>query len=234
MNKNTGVTTQEGAPDAEKEAAGTANARQSGTVIRVLTAPSRLIRKLYDWTISWSKTANAPYALFLVAFIESSVFLVPPDVLLIPMVVAQRKKWLRTAAICTLGSVTGALLGYLIGWAFYESVGKKVVDAYNLHHSMQLIGEKYAQNAFLTVLTAAFTPIPFKVITIAAGLFNIHLGTLVIASILGRGGRFFLVAGMLRIFAERVSSFIEKYFDILSIAFMVLLIGGFVLIKYVR
>lgn len=200
----------------------------------IFQAPIRCFRKLYDWTVHWAKTPQAPYALFGVAFIESSFFPIPPDVLLIAMVVSDRKKWLRNATICTIGSVIGALFGYFIGWFLYESVGKLIVNTYHLQPMMDLVGKKYAENAFLTVFTAAFTPIPYKVITIAAGLFRISLVTLVIASIIGRAGRFFLVAGCLRIFGEKLEKSIEKYFDIFSIIFMLLLIGGFLAIKYLK
>lgn len=202
------------------------------SLARIVKLPAIALRRMYGWTIHWAGTKQAPYALFGIAFAESSFFPVPPDVLLIPMVVARRNRWFRNALICTLGSVCGALLGYLIGWAFYESVGRKVVEAYDLHHAMQSIGQKYSQNAFLTVLTAAFTPIPYKVITIGAGLFKVSLPMLVLGSAVGRAGRFFLVAGLLRVFGERMSTFIEKYFDILSLAFAALLIGGFLVIKY--
>ncbi len=197
-------------------------------------APMRWMRKLYDWTIHWSKSQHAFWALFGIAFAESSFFPVPPDVLLIPMVVGNPKKWWKIAGICTLGSVMGAFFGYFIGWLFYESIGKPIVDFYHFQSQMDYIGTRYAQNAFLTVLTAAFTPIPYKVITIAAGLFKISLATLTIASVIGRAGRFFLVAGLLRVFGQKVEKFIEKYFDMLALLFMVLLIGGFLVIKYMK
>lgn len=210
-------------------------ARSSGKVIlSVLRWPSCTLRKLYDWTMNWSRTRQAPYALSAIAFAESSFFPVPPDVLLIPMVASRRPMWLRYALICTSGSVLGALLGYLIGWVFYESVGQAIVNAYNLQHSMDVIGEKYSQNAILTVFAAGFTPIPFKVISIGAGLFGVPIPALVAGAILGRGGRFFLVAGLLRVFGERVSEFIERHFDRLALVFTVLLIGGFVALKYLR
>lgn len=203
-------------------------------IIMILTAPIRFLRFLYKWTMHWAKTRQAPYALFGIAFIESSFFLIPPDVLLIPMVTAHRKKWLVFASICTAGSVAGAFLGYFIGWSLYETVGRAIVNAYNLQHAMDLIGQKYSENAFLTVFTAAFTPIPYKVITIAAGLFQIPLMTLAAASVIGRGARFFLVAGILRIFGKKLENTIEKYFDIFSVVFVALLIGGFVALKYLR
>lgn len=200
--------------------------------MNILKVPTAWFRKLYNWTIHWAKTPKAPYALFAIAFIESSFFPIPPDVLLIAMVVAERKKWFRNAFICTVGSVLGALLGYAIGLSFYAAIGKSIVDAYHLQAVIELVGRKYQENAFMTVFTAAFTPIPYKVITIAAGLFKISLFTLVIASIIGRAGRFFLVAGSLRIFGKKISDSIEKYFDIFSLIFVILLIGGFLFLKY--
>lgn len=193
----------------------------------------KILRKMYDWTIHWAKAKNAPYALFGVAFVESSFFPIPPDVLLIAMTVANKKKWLRYGLICTAGSVCGALFGYLIGWGLYEAIGKFIVETYHMQQIVDLVGRKYAENAFLTVFTAAFTPIPYKAITITAGLFKIPLTTLVIASIIGRAGRFFMVAGALRVFGEKIEKSIEKYFDILSIVFVGLLIIGFLLLKYV-
>ena len=196
-------------------------------------APIRnLLKRMYNWTLAWSKTKQAPYALFLVAFIESSFFPIPPDVLLIAMVVGARDKWFKNASICTLGSVIGALFGYLIGWLFYESIGKILIHIYHLESAIDLIGSKYAQNAFLTVLTAAFTPIPFKVITIGAGLFKIHLRTLIVASIIGRGARFYGISFLLRIFGKRIERLIQRYFDLFSVIFISLLIGGFILVKY--
>ena len=204
----------------------------NGNSLSVIKAPLVWFRKMYGWTIHWSKTKNAPYALFGIAFIESSFFPIPPDVLLIAMVVAQRKKWLLNATICTAGSVLGALLGYFIGRVLFETAGKLIVDTYHLEAVVAMIGKKYQENAFLTIFTAAFTPIPYKAITITAGLFRISLPVLIIASIIGRAGRFFLVAGALRIFGERIQNSIEKYFDIFSIVFVILLAGGFLLLKY--
>lgn len=193
----------------------------------------KVLRKMYDWTVHWARTKNAPYALFGVAFIESSFFPIPPDVLLIAMVVADNPKWIRYAFICTLGSILGALFGYFIGWGLYETVGKVIVDTYHLQQVVELIGRKYSENAFLTIFTAAFTPIPYKAITITAGLFRISLTVLIAASIIGRAGRFFLVAGSLRIFGKKIADSIEKYFDILSLVLAALLIIGFLLLKYV-
>jgi membrane protein YqaA with SNARE-associated domain len=204
------------------------------SVRNVLTAPSRLLRRLYDWTIHWSRTGYATVALFVIAVAEASVFPVPPDVLMIPMVVARPRRWWWTALVCTAGSVIGAVGGWLIGWGLYEAVGEPIVRAYHLEEKMVHVGQRYEENAFLTVVTAAFTPIPFKVITIAAGLFKVSLPMVVFAALVGRAGRFFLVAGLLRLFGERMAALIEKYFDLLAFAFLVLLVGGFFALRYLR
>lgn len=191
------------------------------------------LKKLYFWTLHWAGTKYSPWALFLIAFAESSFFPIPPDVLLIPMVVARPKKFLRIATICTLGSILGALLGYYIGWGLYEAVGKPIIQTYHLQEEVALVGAKYQANAFWAIFTAAFTPIPYKVFTISAGLFKISLETLIMASIIGRAGRFFFVAGALRIWGARIAHSIERNFNVFSIMFVILLIGGFLVITYV-
>lgn len=201
--------------------------------VNVIKFPTKVLKKLYNWTKHWSRTGKAPYALFAIAFAESSFFPIPPDVLLIPMTVAHREKWLRNALICTAGSVLGGILGYIIGWSLYQSIGKVLVETYHLQDAILSLGQKYADNAFLTVFSAAFTPIPFKAITISAGLFGISLPILIAASLIGRAGRFFLVAGALRVFGKKIEDSIEKYFDILSILFLVLLVGGILIFRFV-
>lgn len=202
------------------------------TVTSIIKAPLAWFRKLYDWTVHWAKSPYAHYALFGIAFAESSFFPVPPDVLLIAICIACPKKWWFSAAVCTLGSLCGAYLGYFIGWGLYETVGKLIVETYHLQDAVTLVGQKYTENAFLTIFTAAFTPIPYKAITITAGMFNIPLATLTVASIVGRAGRFFLVAGALRLFGKKIADSIEKYFDIFSIIFVVLLVAGAFVLKY--
>lgn len=199
---------------------------------KILAYPVKLTRSIYDWTIKWAKTKYSQYALFCIAFAESSFFPVPPDVLLIPMVIADRKKWFKTALVCSAGSVLGAFLGYFIGYQFFELVGVKIVELYNLQNAVQILSQKYSEHAFFTVFTAAFTPIPYKAITITAGLFKISLLTLFAASVIGRSLRFFLVAGLIRIFGAKIQIFIEKYFNLLTIAFVFLLAGGFFALKY--
>lgn len=196
-----------------------------------LSYPKKILRKLYNWTLEWSKSKCAPYALFGIAFAESSFFLIPPDVLLIAMLVANPFNWKKYAFITLAGSVLGGIFGYFIGLGFYETIGVKIVDFYNLNDLINSIKIKYETHAFLTVFLAAFTPIPYKLITISAGLFKISIWTMIIASVIGRGLRFFLVARLLRVFGEKISRGIDKYFDVLSLIFGALLIGGFIAIK---
>lgn len=186
---------------------------------------------MYDWTLAWSKSKYAPFALFFVAFAESSFFLIPPDVLLIAMIIASPSKWIKYGAITLAGSVLGGIFGYFIGYGLYEAVGVKIVEFYSLQGLIESIKIKYEANAFLTIFIAAFTPIPYKLITISAGLFKIPIYTLIIASVIGRGMRFFLVSGLLYVFGERIVKAIDKYFDILSLIFGALLIGGFLAVK---
>jgi len=198
----------------------------------IITYPFKIIRKLYDWVLHFAKTKYSDYALFVIAFMESSFFPVPPDVLLIPLVVGDRKKWWKKALICATGSIVGAFLGYAIGYILYETIGIAIVNFYGLQGAVASLGEKFKDNAFLTIFAAAFTPIPYKAITIASGMFKIKLIYLVLGSIAGRAGRFFIVAGAIRIFGEKIQYTVERYFNILSIAFLVLLIAGFAVLKH--
>lgn len=192
----------------------------------------KILKKLYNWTMHWAHTRRAHSALFLLAFAESSCFPVPPDVLLIPMVIADRKRWHILALICTIGSILGGIFGYLIGWGFFELIGQPIIHFYHLENMVTLVGQRYEAHAFITIFTAAFTPIPYKAITITAGMFRLNMLTLIIASILGRGGRFFMVALALKLFGKKIQESIEKYFNILSIVFVLLLIGGIICLKY--
>jgi membrane protein YqaA with SNARE-associated domain len=191
------------------------------------------MQKLYDWAEHWSQTHYGPIALFILAFIESSVFPVPPDVLLIALVLLNPKIWWYFAIICTAGSVIGGLFGYWIGYALWEAVGNFFLTYVFSAEAFQKVQHLYQQYDFWAVFAAAFTPIPYKVFTIAAGVFDLSIPHFTLASLTGRGGRFFLVAAILRIFGPKVKPFIEKYFNIISVVFLVLLIGGFVLIRFV-
>jgi membrane protein YqaA with SNARE-associated domain len=205
---------------------------------RTLTEPPipawRIHRRLYDWMMHWAHTPHSVVALFLLAFAESSFFPIPPDALLIALVLGSAQRWALFAALCTVGSVLGGVAGYGIGMFLMDTVGMPVIEFYNAQEYFVKVEQWYRQYDFWIVFAAAFTPIPYKVFTIASGAFHINLVGFVLASAIGRGARFFLVAGLLRLVGEPVRRFIDKYFDLLALAFVALLIGGFVLIRYAR
>ncbi|WP_265517558.1 YqaA family protein [Nitratireductor luteus] len=192
-----------------------------------------MLRKLYDYTMSLAATRHAEKGLATVSFVESSVFPIPPDVLLIPMVLAERAKWLRYAFICTLASVAGALLGYVIGAFLYEAVGQPILAFYGKEDAFEQAAEWYNRWGGWGVLFAAVTPFPYKVLTIFSGATGLSLPVFILVSIIGRGLRFYFVAWLLFRFGPPVRSFIEKNLGLLFTAFMVLLIGGFVAVRYV-
>ncbi|MCX6355431.1 MAG: DedA family protein [Candidatus Aureabacteria bacterium] len=226
----------------------------------------RSLRPLYDWVLHWADTPYGTPALFLISFIESSFFPVPPDVLFFALVFAHRERAFYYAAICTVGSVMGGMFGYYLGHEFFAVVnyivafvvgkaiwygiaheGARVVteagftfyaypvgSTYESDTSLFLwVQQLYDQNEFMAVFIAGFTPIPYKVFTVAAGYFNIPFSTLVLASILGRGGRFFGVSLLLWVFGPPIKRFIEKYFDWISVLFVVLIVLGFLIMNYV-
>jgi membrane protein YqaA with SNARE-associated domain len=193
----------------------------------------KFIKKLYDWVLHWAETPYGIPALFILAFAESSFFPVPPDVLLIALAISLPRKSFKYALICTVGSVLGGILGYGIGHYGYEAVGKPIVDFYHGQGIMDTIKLQYDRHGFIGILIAAVTPIPYKVFTIASGVFEFDFWLFIIGSIIGRSTRFFLVAGLIWKFGPSIKEFIDKYFNLLCWAFMILLIGGFILIKYV-
>lgn len=198
------------------------------------------IKSLYSWVLDWAERPTALWALALLAFAESSFFPVPPDVLLIPLVLGSRRKWLKLALVTTLASVAGALLGYWMGWQLWwssEAVFSplalfffRVIPGFS-PETFALMQQKYELYNFWIVFTAGFTPIPYKIITISSGAFLINFPMFLIASIISRGARFFLVSGLVSWFGEPIRDFIEKYFNWLALLFTVLLITGFVLLK---
>lgn len=191
-----------------------------------------MLRRLYDWVLYWAETPYGTWALFLLAFSESSFFPIPPDVLLIALAVAVPKKSLKYALICSAGSVLGGCFGYLIGWQFMASIGRPIVDFYGLGAKVEHIGAFYNKYDAWAVGIAGFTPIPYKVFTIAAGVFKINFSVFVLTSVVSRSARFFIVGGLIYIFGAKIQGFIDKYFNILAVAFTVLLVLGFVVIKY--
>jgi len=191
-------------------------------------------RWLYDWVLHWAETPHGAVALFLLAFAESSFFPVPPDVLLIALVLGARQKWLRFALICTAGSVIGGLAGYAIGEGLMDAVGQPIIHFYHAEEYYARVQKLYAQYDYWVVFTAAFTPIPYKVFTIASGAFGMNLLGFMCVSFVGRGARFLIVAALLRAFGQPLRKFIDRYFDLLALAFVVLLVGGFIVIKWLQ
>lgn len=192
-----------------------------------------MLRKLYDWVLHWAETPYGSWALFLLAFCESSFFPIPPDVLLIALAVAIPKRSFRYAMICSAGSVLGGCLGYLIGWQFMAGIGERIIAFYGLTQKIDYIQSLYMAYDAWAIGIAGFTPIPYKVFTISAGAFHINFMVFVIASLVSRSARFFLVGGLIYIFGPKIQAFIDKYFNVLAVAFIVLLVAGFVVIKFV-
>ena len=191
-----------------------------------------MFRRLYGWVLRWAETPYGAWALFLLAFCESSFFPIPPDILLIALAVAIPEKSLKYALICTAGSLFGGCLGYLIGWQFMTVIGEKIIRFYGMSQKFNYIKDLYMTYDAWAVGIAGFTPIPYKVFTISAGAFNISFKVFVIASLISRAARFFLVGGLIYIFGPKIKLFIDRYFNILAVAFTVLLVAGFIAIKY--
>lgn len=191
-----------------------------------------MIRRIYDWVLGWSDTKYGVTALSVVSFVESSFFPVPPDPLLMALCMGKPERSFRYAAICSAMSVLGGIFGYLIGWAIWELVDDFFFAYVFSREVFELVGTQYENNAFVAVLTAAVTPIPYKVFTVTAGVFQISLATLIAASVIGRSARFFLEAGLIYFFGAGIKSFIDKYFNLLVTLFFVLLVLGLVGVKY--
>lgn len=192
-----------------------------------------LIRKLYNWVLQWAATPYAVPALFIIAFVESSFFPIPPDILLIAMVVAVPTGWLRFALICSVGSVLGGMFGYLIGSQFMNLIGNHIVEFYHFQEKWDKIGLLYEKYNAWAVAAAGFTPLPYKVFTLSAGAFKIDFPVFVFASAVSRSARFFIVAAILYKFGPPFKVLIEKYFNIFTIVFFILLILGFFVLKFI-
>ncbi len=191
-----------------------------------------MIRRLYDWMISMAEQPNALWVLALVCFVESSFFPIPPYVLMIPMVIARPSKAFVIATVATLSSVAGALLGYYIGWALLETVGRPLLAFYGKGADFDAFALQYNDWGFWAILGSAITPIPFKVITIASGATGMNIPVFLAASLGARGFRFFLVAALLWRFGEPIRVFIERWLGLVFGLFCVLLIGGFYLVRF--
>ncbi len=193
----------------------------------------RLLRKLYDWVLHWADTPYGIWVLFALAFSESSFFPIPPDVLLIALCIARPDRALFYAFISTVGSITGGIFGYLIGHFLFKEVGQPIIELYGAMDKYLWIQDKFETYDFVSIFAAALTPIPYKVFTIAAGAFKINFWIFLAASVMGRATRFFIVGGLIRICGERIKGFIDRYFNLCTVIFTILLIVGFIVLKYV-
>lgn len=192
-----------------------------------------MLRRLYDYVMSLAARPWAAWALAAVSFAESSFFPIPPDVMLIPMVLARRSMAWFYATICTIASIAGGAAGYLIGWLFFAAIGEAILNFYGLSAQFDSFAGRYNEYGSWIVLFAGVTPFPFKVITIASGATGLNFWIFMVASLIARSARFFLVAGLLYLFGPPIRDFIEKRLALVTTIFLIMLFGGFFAIKYV-
>ena len=190
------------------------------------------LKRLYNWTLLKANHKNAKWYLSLISFAESSFFPIPPDILLIPMALASKARALFYASICTLFSVLGGILGYAIGYFFYNSLGIYIIEFYQLENSFSIFENYYREFGILIVLGAGITPFPYKFITIASGVFGLNIFLFIIISSIGRGLRFYLIAILLFFFGDKIKLIIDKYFNLLTIVFFILLVGSVFIIRF--
>ena len=191
-----------------------------------------MLKRLYDWTISLAESKHALWALAFVAFVESSVFPIPPDILMIPMIIAAPHRAFLIAGIALVSSVLGGALGYMIGWGAFETIGRPVLEFYGKDAYFEEFSTTYNEWGAWAVLIAGVTPFPYKVITILSGVTQLNFVVFMVASIIARGFRFFIVAGLLWKFGPPIRDFIEKRLGLMFTLFMILLIGGFAAVRY--
>ena len=190
-----------------------------------------LLRRLYDKSLLWVQTPYGVWVMFWVAVAESSFFPIPPDVFLMALCMVRQKRAFRYAAICAAGSVIGGAIGYGLGLGFMDTIGNRILTFYGLTEKYELVQNLYRQYDAWAVGVAGFTPIPYKLFTVTAGAFKINFGTFMLASLISRSARFFLIAGFIYKFGPPIKNFIEKYFNLLTIIFLILLVLGYVAIK---
>ncbi|MBI3512933.1 MAG: DedA family protein [Proteobacteria bacterium] len=192
-----------------------------------------MLRSLYDRTMRLAAHPHAVWWLALVSFLESSIFPIPPDVLLIPMALADRRRAFWYAGVCTGASVLGGWAGYAIGYELFEVIGRPIINVYGLQDQFAVFQHTFNEYGAWIVLIKGLTPIPYKLITITAGVTHLDLVTFSIASAISRGGRFFLVVVLLWYFGEPIRTFIERYLTWVTTGVVAAVIGGFVVLRFV-
>lgn len=191
-----------------------------------------MLRRLYDWTMTQAAGPHATRALAVVAFLESSIFPIPPDAMLVPMVLAHPQRAWRLAAVATAASILGGLAGYAIGYFLFETLGSWIIEFYSLGAKFADFQHTWNEWGLWIILIKGLTPIPYKLVTIASGLAKFNLLVFLLASVVTRGLRFFLVAGLLRQFGTPIRTFIEQRLTLVTTAFAVLVVMGFVVLRY--
>lgn len=191
------------------------------------------LRRLYSWVLSWADSPWGPLALFVLSFVESSFFPIPPDPLLIALCLGYRKKSLLFALNCTVASVLGGLFGYFIGYAAFETLALPILEVYGKVGAFEEYSALFRENGAMAVFIPALTPVPYKLVTIASGAAGLNIPIFIVASIIGRGLRFFAVAALLMWLGEPVGRFIERWFEWITIGFGLAIIAGFVIIKFI-
>ncbi|MEM8570168.1 MAG: YqaA family protein [Pseudomonadota bacterium] len=193
-----------------------------------------MLRRLYDWTMSLAASPHALWALAAVSFVESSVFPIPPDILLIPLVLARPNQAWLIAGICTIASVLGGAFGYFIGWGLFEQVGRPVLEFYGKGDRFSEFADTYNSYGSWAVLIAGVTPFPYKVVTILSGATGLNFVVFMVASLIARGLRFFVIAALLWKFGPPIRTFIEERLGLVFTLFIVALVGGFVLVGFMH
>ena len=191
-----------------------------------------MMKRLYDWMMRIAASRRAPWALALVSFVESSFFPIPPDVMLIPMVLSRREQAWWYATVATVASVLGGMLGYAIGYYAYQAIGLPILEFYGKASALDGFKAFVPEYGVEAIIIKGMTPIPFKVVTIAAGVAGMAFVPFVFASIIARAMRFYLVAGLLYFFGQPIRGFIERRLALVTTVFVVVLVGGFVAIRY--
>lgn len=190
-----------------------------------------MLQRCYDWTMNLALHRHALLILFAVSFAESSFFPIPPDIMLIPMILMARDQAWKIAAVCTIASVLGGMAGYGIGYGLFETIAQPILEFYNAAEKFESVKALYNQHGVLIVFSAGFSPIPYKLFTIASGVTQMDLTSFALTSLVGRGARFFIIAALLWKFGIPIKIFIEQHLGKLTLLFVALLAGGFALLK---
>jgi len=190
-----------------------------------------MLKRTYDWTMEKAASKNSRTWLAAVSFAESSFFPIPPDILMVPMVLADRRNAWRIAALCTIASVVGGIAGYMIGYFLYETIGRWVIDVYHLGDRFEALRQTFVEYGAEILIIKGMTPIPYKLLTITAGVAKLDLWVFIGASIISRSMRFFLVAGLLYWFGTPIRDFIEKRLTLVTSVCAIALVGGFLVVK---